>query len=143
MIEALAGIRRAYIDSNIFIYLLEGREPFQGLAEQVVTVSVENGVALVSSELCFAECLYVAAKAGNRKLEESYRRLLTSGEIVTLVPLALTVLEAAAKLGGRTGLKLMDSIHMATAQQMDCDAYITNDKRFRSQAGLQVIQLSE
>ena len=143
MIERLKRARRVYVDSNICIYLVEGAEPFASLAERAFAFAAENGIPLTSSEITLAECLYGVFKTGNLHLEPLYRRMFAPGGLIAPAAADHAVLDQAARLGGTSGLKLLDAIHLATAQQSGCDSYLTNDKRFRSSAGLQVIQLLE
>jgi predicted nucleic acid-binding protein len=143
MTDRLAQANRVYIDSNICIYLVEGAEPFAGLAERALALATERSIPLVSSELALAECLYGVFKTGSPRLEPLYRRMFAPGGLIAPVAVGEAVLERAARIGGTSGLKLVDAIHLATALQAGCDAYLTNDRRFRDAEGLTIIQLMD
>jgi len=40
-------------------------------------------------------------------------------------------------------LKLPDAIHVATAQSIDCDIFLTNDKKIRTPKNIEVIILED
>jgi len=44
-------------------------------------------------------------------------------------PVDRSVLIDAARLRGRTGLRLPDAIHASTALASGCDTFLTNDRR--------------
>jgi predicted nucleic acid-binding protein len=127
MTDGLVGTRKLYIDANICLYLVQGLEPFQSLAKRAFSIVAANRIEVVSSELTLAECLYGLFKSRDTRLETSYREMFSASGAIKLVPVDLAILGRAAKLGGTIGLKLIDSIHMATAIQTGCDAYLTND----------------
>jgi predicted nucleic acid-binding protein len=143
MTDRLSRARQIYVDTNICIYLVQGSEPFQSFAERALSIATENDIPLISSELAFAECLYGVVKTGQQELEPLYRKLFSAEGLVYAAPVDLAILEQAARLGGESGLKLLDSIHLATALQTGCDVFLTNDKRFRGTQGLRVFQLAD
>jgi predicted nucleic acid-binding protein len=52
-------------------------------------------------------------------------------------------LTEAARIRAATGLKLPDSIHVATARRNECAVFVTNDASLAHQAGIQVLLLSD
>jgi predicted nucleic acid-binding protein len=61
-------------------------------------------------------------------------------EMITADPV---LFEYAALAGCMFSLKLIDSIHIASAMIAGCDAFLTNDKRMRGPEAMGVIQLSD
>lgn len=57
--------------------------------------------------------------------------------------MSLEILIAAAHLRAEHGLKLPDAIHAATAQLTHCERLLTNDARFKTLSGIEVILLSQ
>ncbi len=133
----LARAYCAYLDTNVFIYLLEGPPQFQSAAAAVLTAAAELGVPIVSSEYALAECLYGAYRKQNSQLADQYRDIFRHSA-VDLYPVETPLLEAAAEIGPAAGLRLPDAIHVATALFAECDIFITNDVGIRSQPGLRV-----
>ena len=48
----------------------------------------------------------------------------------------------ASRIAGTKGMKLVDSLHMATALQSGCEYLITHDKGIKPMEGIEIIQLS-
>lgn len=141
-IDALSSATRAYLDTNIFIYLLEGEKGLQDAAERVFIAARNAGVHLASSEIALAECLYGAHRRNDRELTQKYRSIFQPDERFGLLPVDLVALEMAASIGPHCGLKLIDAIHVATALNAGCDLFVTNDRRIRDRPELKVAHLN-
>lgn len=142
MSEPLAGVSRVYLDANIFIYFVEGQEPHQSRAAAALKAIDSAKIHAITSQLAMAECLYGVFKQGKAGLEADYRQIFQDIGMVAVAPVTADVFEAAARLGRESGLKLLDCIHIAAAEIAGCEALLTNDGRFRSRAGLRVINLA-
>lgn len=130
---------RVYLDANLFIYLVEGEPEFQRAARSAVATVIETGGRFATSELSIGECLKGApAQAHAPRVIDAYRAWF-DGPLVDLMPITRAIIESAA---ADTRLKLFDAIHVATAEAAGCSAVITNDRRWRSVAGLRVIRPS-
>ena len=105
--------------------------------------SVEPETELVSSELTLGECLQGALRRGNHDSADVYRRLLFDREFITLAPVTLPLIERAAELGASLTMKLIDSLHVATAESCGCHLFMTNDRGIRAPAGLALRYLSD
>lgn len=132
-----------YLDTNIFIYALEGYSvfrptltaPFESLDRQELTA--------VTSELTLAEALVKPLLDRHAEREAAYLQVLQSSSSLLVVPVSRAVLIAAARLRAEADLKLPDAIHVATAQLSTCSTFLTNDARIPSVPGLTIRQLSE
>lgn len=142
MSNPLIGSRKIYIDANVLIYLVEGSAAFQEKAERVFAYANENRIPILSSEILVAECLYGAHRLGRPELAEKYRWIFRESEMIHLVPIDIGIHEAAAIVGSQNRLKLIDAIHFATAIDINCDAFVTNDKGIRPTDSLRVVPLS-
>lgn len=138
-----ARARRIYFDANIFIYTVEQHRTY---ANELTTIFEEievNSQLVVTSELTLAECLIGARRARSRELEALYDDLLAPSETITPVPVSRDILRAAAFYAGDANIKLADAIHMATAIALDCDVFLTNDRRMIAPKSIRLIQLSD
>ena len=134
--NALAAIparSRIYLDTNVWIYALEGFESFaQPLAELFARID-EGELAAVTSELTLAEVLVKPFQSNHHELERIYVETLQSSATLTVAPVSREVLMSAARLRAQyPPLKLPDAIHAATALAYDARTFITNDARFES-----------
>ncbi len=134
--------RRVALDANVLIYLLEGSEEFRARAGAVVDALDDGVLAASMATVGQVEILAGPARIGDASIFER-----TADEIrsigLTLVPLTMAVAEDAAWLRGQRGLDLADAIHVASALAGGATAFITNDRRIRAQAGIEVFYLDD
>lgn len=141
-LTALQG-QRIYLDTNIWIYALEGYPSFiQFLTELFIGID-QGSLNAVTSELTLAEVLVKPLMDQNLQRQNIYHQALQSSKSLEVVPVSREVLLKAAELRAECNLKLPDAIHAATALQTKCFNFLTNDKRFQTVAELRVILLSQ
>ena len=139
--ELAARHPRVAVDADVLIYLLDGAEPRAALAGAVID-AVESGMIEGSmSSLALAEVLVGPARVADAARFEHTAFELRDLEL-TVVPISTEIAEHAAWLRGRDALQLADAIHVAAAQSV-ATAFVTNDRRIRSLAGLEVVYLDD
>lgn len=143
MIEALAAAARIYLDANCIIYFVERSDERQAAITELIRSATQNGQTLACSEIGVAECLYGAFKLQDAALEATYHEIFYDIALLELCPVDGERSKAAARLGAEKALKLVDALHFAAAIEMQCDVFVTNDARFRSSYGIQVMQLDD
>lgn len=124
--------RRAYLDTNIVIYAVEG---FAGVADKLralLQAMDDLEIVAVTSELTLAEVLIRPLQDRNLKVQQAYRTFLTPTPALEVIPISRDILEEAARVRATTKLKLPDAIHLATAKLNGCDSFLTNDDSFKS-----------
>ncbi len=131
-----------YVDSNIFIYFVEGEDRLFAKANAFFAHIDIVGARLATSEMTLAECLYKPNFDQNALLIETYENLLESNDEVLKIELSGRLAKQAAIIGGRIGLKLMDAIHYVSALESGCDFLVTADTQFRSGPALTVLGIS-
>lgn len=140
--EELQG-QKVYLDVNIFIYALEGVEPWAVILREIVT-SLEAGEwQAVTSILSVAECLVRPFALGRDDLVQLYRTALSPRPHLTIAPLHEEILVSAARLRAKLKFKLPDALHVATALDQGCTVMLTNDAGFRKTPGVQCLLLSD
>ncbi len=139
--QALQG-RNVYLDANIFIYTLEGMEPWANLLSDVFAGLTTGELSAVTCSLSLSECLVMPFKQNKNDLVAVYREALLPGHYLTIAPIDDRVLISAANIRAQTGLKLPDAIHAATALMQQCTAQLTNDTGFSRVPGIELFLLS-
>lgn len=138
----LAGHDRVALDSNVLIYLLEGDTRFADSAAVVID-AIERGDATgVMASIGLVEILAGPARSGDAQTFERITAELADLGI-EIVVLDRELAADAAWLQGALGLTVGDAIHLATARRAAATAFITNDRRLRSIARLEVLYLDE
>jgi predicted nucleic acid-binding protein len=141
MSDAWRKASRLYLDSNALIYFVERADASQAKVADAIAWAVKAGAPIVISEVGVAECLYGAYKSQSAALEARYLEIFDDIALFEIAPLDGARLRAAAKLGAQKGLKLVDAAHFLAAIETQCDVFITNDARFRSSHGVEVVQV--
>ncbi|MEW5856260.1 MAG: type II toxin-antitoxin system VapC family toxin [Cyanobacteriota bacterium] len=141
-LNAIRG-RIVYLDTNIFIYALEGYVDFvDDLTELFASIDAGN-IRAVTSELTLAEVLVRPLIDGNIERQTAYQQVLQSSEVLEVVPVSRDVLIEAARLRAVANLRLPDAIHGATATLTGCETFLTNDRRLLAIPGIDVVVLSD
>jgi predicted nucleic acid-binding protein len=126
-----------YLDSNVFIYAMEGSDRYRRAVESLLEKAGGTFVS-TTSELTIGECLIGAASP---QLIALYLDLLNDGETVRTWPITRSIIESAAELGRELGVKLVDAIHVATALVAGCTVFVSNDRRLRLPPQLRKLDL--
>lgn len=125
------------------IYSVEKIEPYASLMAPLWAHAKSGVVKLVGSYLLLMECLVKPVKDGDSEIEEIYRELLTATEEFQLLPISMEVVELAIQLQDHCDLRTPDALHAATAEDVGCVQFVTNDSQFRRVANLPVVILDD
>ena len=141
--SALA-LKRLYLDSNALIRFVERRDPMRAKIGATRASTVEDGQSIVVGGLGVVERLYGAYKGayklGSAELESRYSEILA---IFDIVPVGGERLGAAARLGARKSLKLVEAVHFVAAIERKCQPFLTDDERTRSGDGVTIIRVTD
>jgi predicted nucleic acid-binding protein len=144
-LAAIASIptgSRAYLDTNIWIYALEGFAPFAAALTALFKRIDTGELMAVTSELTLAEALVKPLQTNQPPLQQVYLDTLQSSQALMMAPISRTVLIDAARLRAQhASLKLPDAIHAATALAQNARTFVTNDARFGAVSGLAAVVL--
>jgi predicted nucleic acid-binding protein len=128
---------KVYVDSCIVIYLTDPGSPLHDQTSRAMIDLALQGDILLSSELVRLECRTHPLKHGEMELLAELDRFF-SRSIHAWCPFVRPVFNLATELRARHGLKTPDSLHLAAALHMNCDAFWTNDRRLQRAAGEQM-----
>lgn len=120
-----------YLDTNVFIFALEGAAPFaSGLADLFASIDT-GGVMAVTSELTLAEVLVRPFEIEDDEAVRTFELALSSRSGLSVEPVDRAILRTSAKVRAELGGKLPDAIHIATAVERGCRYFVTEDHRLR------------
>lgn len=129
-------MRRAYVDSCLFIYWVEQATPHADAALRWLEQNTR--VTLCISPLVRIETLVKPMRLQQTEIIAAYESTLAAQTWLTIDD---AVFARALDLRTRFGLKTPDALHLATAQQNGCDELWTNDNRLTSAAGLMAVNI--
>ena len=133
---------QVYLDANPIIYTVEKHPIYGPLLQPLWAAAQANTFEVITSELAILECFVGPLKRNDAALLIDYEAALFGTEM-RLLPITQSVLRDGAQLRATTNLKTPDAIHAATSLQAGCALFVTNDRRFRSVAGLAVVVLDD
>ena len=122
---------RLYLDSNIFMYAIEGHEHYAARLAVLFGQIAAQRIPVTTSELTLAECLVMPYKTGNTALAAIYQQHLSTHAGLECVAVSRDILQEAAQLRAISNMKLPDAIHVATAVRLQCDTFVSNDNGIR------------
>ena len=110
-----------YIDTNILIYLFELHDPYSKKVATILEEFTDGNKQLVTSAVTVTEFLAGTTLSNLETLHKVPK--------LNIVPVDENLAEQSAILQRKNGIKIGDSIHLATAIQQKAEAFFTNDKR--------------
>jgi predicted nucleic acid-binding protein len=128
-----------YVDTAPIIYSIELHPDYWTLLQPLWVKQQAQEIRLMSSELLWLEILVFPLKYKNQPLIQLYEELLRDD--IQLIAIDKTILRTAAEIWATTNLKTPDAIHAATALNMGCTLFLTNDAGLRTIPGLSVVVL--
>jgi len=149
---------KLYMDSTCFIDMAKGDvgnlpEPLRQdvwFCKKLLEAHRDGKVQVFTAMLTVAECQHVDGICDD-KVQRLFHSLLTSGQFVSLVQDTIIIADRARKLKWihNVSLKGADSLHIASALEMECSEFLTSDKHFISCAdegpklGIRIIHPNE
>ena len=138
----ITALSRVYVDTNIFVYFIEGSEKFFSRVEKLFEHIGVVGAQIVTSEITVAECVYKPSQQQHQKLIAIYEELFEKSGTIELFALGGQLTKQAAIHGSQLGLKLIDAIHYESALLAGCDFFVSADMRFKSGPKMRVLHFS-
>lgn len=121
-------MRLAYVDSCIWITLIEGVESYRPPIQNALASLAHEGWELCTSDAVRLEVLVRPQRLGDNNLVDIYEALLDAARTLPVRP---AVFKDALVTATREGLKAMDSVHVAIAAQHGCERFVTTDPHFQ------------
>jgi Predicted nucleic acid-binding protein, contains PIN domain len=141
--DLCARHRRIALDANVLIYVLEDSASFADVSQALVDAAEGGRISAVLASIGLAEICAGPAGRGDLALVERYADALGSMPGLRIQPLTAQVAVDAAVIRGIRGIGLADATHLASARASGATAFVTNDRRVRGSARLEVLYLDE
>jgi predicted nucleic acid-binding protein len=131
------------IDSNILVYLMEQVSPWERVVSELMSAVESRTCRATLSAIALGEVLGGPARHGELAQVERYASMIAEFPGLTISPVDLNLVVDAAVISGIRNMSLADAIHMASARAAGATAFVTNDRRVRGSAKLEVVYLDE
>jgi predicted nucleic acid-binding protein len=120
---------RIFWDTNLFIYLFEGRGLLFDRVVKLRGAMLERGDQLVTSALTLGEVLVKAVEHQDVELATKYEEAIAATSL--LIPFDARAARVYATLRCERSIRPPDAIQLACAAAASVDLFITNDERLR------------
>ena len=141
--EALVDVRLLGLDTAPFIPFTEQRAGYVDKMQAIFRHVADEELAIVVSTIILPEILSKPLKEPDDKLVAAYRSLFDNTQGISLRQVSSSIAYRAAKLRAQHNLKAPDALHIATAIDADCQAFLTNDLDLRRVKEIQVLVLDD
>lgn len=141
--DALSGVYRLGFDTAPIIYFIEAHPTYDALVTRIfhlISSGVLNGLA---STVGLTEVLVLPLRLQHEELAQRYRNLLLNSHNFHTLDITPAIAERAADLRARYNLRTPDALHVATAIEAGCQAFLTNDSALKRVSEIKVLLLDE
>jgi predicted nucleic acid-binding protein len=118
---------KVFFDTNLFIYMFEGLEPFRSRTLEIRKRMIDRGDQIVTSAMTLGEVLVKPSKLGQTSLIDEYDRAIRA--TARIISFDHSIAWRYATLRATHTLRNADAIQLACAAHFGVDLFITNDKQ--------------
>ena len=130
----------AFFDASALIYFIEGKEPFASKVRKDLAAAAKKypDLGAAVSRLTWLECRVGPMKANDPVVLAAFDAFFARPDLVW-VELSKEVVELAAAIRAKNGLRTPDSLQAACCLQLgNAHLFLTGDSAFKRVAGLNV-----
>ncbi len=145
--DAIHGVTRIFLDTAPVIYYVENVAGFVQKVRPIFDLIDSGDITAVASPVTLSECLIMPLRSGLLSVQQTYMRILLSGDTV-FGNIVDTCALRAADLRANYNLGLLDAMQFAVAENEGCEALLTealltNDKMLSKVPGMRVIVVDD
>lgn len=129
-----------FFDAGALIYLIEGKDPFAGKVRKELAAVAKKypDVGAAVSRLTWLECRVGPMKANDSATLAAFDAFFARPDLAW-VELTRDVVELAAAIRARNGLRTPDALQAASCLQLGADhVFLSGDSAFKRVSGLNV-----
>lgn len=131
------------LDNAPFIYYIEDTAPYADLIEPAFSLLETQKLRAVTSIITLAEILAKPLAGKKFALVDEIKFTLKTFTMLSMVLVDERLAEAAALIRARYAIRLPDALQIAAVIQSEATLFVTNDKRLKKIAGVEVLVLSD
>lgn len=133
--------QNVYIDTNVFIYFLDKDPIFFSVATLFLQAVADGRIIGHTGDAVIAETMVKPYKIDDVAIISGFKDFFHKKDFLSIHSHNTTTFELASQIAGKQSMKLVDSLHLATAIKAGCQYLITMDGGFKSVGGVKIIQL--
>ena len=117
---------KTYLDANVFLYaFLDQDVGKKKKSVEIIAKLVESNSGFISLQVVREFC-NVMVKKSSKTLSE-LRGALRIFDSFQLIDGSMALIRRALEIKDRYGVQFFDSLHLAAAEALDCDEFLTED----------------
>lgn len=141
-IRRMAG-HRVYVDTNVFIFFLDGSDKYLPTVGPIMQASADGSIFAVTGRLAIAEVMVYPYRNGSAVTVSRFKSFFAQKGFLSIAEHDPECFDDAAMIAGQKQMKLIDAIHYRTALHAGCRYLLTNDRGFRTDAEMEVVQIDD
>jgi predicted nucleic acid-binding protein len=139
----MKDFKSAFVDTAVFIYLLEDHPKYGGIVEKFFKNAYSNQAKLSTTVLSYHEFCVKPFQENRFELATTFLGFLQEANI-SLNAIDVNISDEAARLRAKyPSLKSVDSLQLAAAIKCQCDIFMTNDKRLKQVSEIKIVLVEE
>jgi predicted nucleic acid-binding protein len=139
------------LDTMAFIYFTERNQKYHQIVRPVFEKLAAGRIEAHASVISLVEVLVLPISRGDAALQQDYRELLTFSQLrlhlvdesIAEVAAQIRATDLISGLREDQALRVGDSIVVATGLASGCGYLVTNDRKLRRVAGIQVLLIED
>ena len=141
ILNALRSTCPIGIDTPVFIYHIQQTEPWARSASAVLRAVADGHVQGITSVITIVEVTTHPLRLGRPEIADAYEALLGDISNLTIVDVDARIARIGAELRATYGLRTPDALQIAASLAHGAETFVTNDRRLRSVAEIDVVVL--
>ena len=141
IVDALRSTRPIGIDTPVFIYHIQQTAPWAGAASAVLRAVADGHVQGITSVITMVEVMTHPLRLGRPEIADAYEALLGDIPNLTIVDVDARIARIGAELRANYGLRTPDALQIAASLAHGAETFVTNDRRLRRVAEIDVLVL--
>ena len=134
---------KIFLDTNPIIYILDSQQKFHEKTLSVLSNFIQNSYDLCTSVITDSEFLILPFKKNDTNAFIAYQNFLDKLRVYQ-TDITKLIAKTAAELRSKyAGLKMADSLQLASSIVCDCEGFLTNDRRLKQVAEANVLYLGD
>jgi predicted nucleic acid-binding protein len=139
----LTGVSKIYLDAAPLVYYVEENPTYVKRMDAIIEQIEKMPIQAFSSVILLPEVLMLPTRLGKTELVKAYKAIMFNSRQFQLTSVSLQTAVRATDLRAKYNLRTPDAIHMATALELGCELFLTNDNGLKRVSEIQVLILDE
>lgn len=135
--------RSIYLDANVPIYFLRGEGAQFEAASRIIHAARDGLLQATVGDAVVSAVMVGAYRAGDTALQQRFRSFFATPGLFRIRQHSTADFDVAARIRAERRVAFVDALHLATAINAGCHAFLTNDNRLNDVGDIPTILLED